>query len=138
MYPLSFKYVEPWQCCSYCIDHSINNQPLPRFWDSVIHLMWTSFCKNPCSLLSFCLDACFIRIPDMVNLYVRLISNPSTWWMPNLKCFFLNQYRQKFLSTLLHKGVSLVWISFTTFICNYCRLIDSSTSYIEKTQTTIA
>jgi hypothetical protein len=33
------------------------------------------------------------------------------------------------------KGVGLIWVSFATFILNCCRLIDSLTSYIEKTQT---
>ncbi len=64
--PPSFENVKPWQCCPNYINNTINNQPFPGLGNGVIHLLRTSSCQNPSSCLSFCLDVCFIIIPDMI------------------------------------------------------------------------
>jgi hypothetical protein len=40
--------------------------------------------------------------------------------------------------TLSQKGVSHVWVSFATFIFNFCKLIDNPISYIDKSLAIIA
>jgi hypothetical protein len=66
------------------------------------------------------------------------MSKPSPWWMLSSSCLCLNQYHEEFPNILPKKGVGLTWDNSTTFNFGYCKLIDSPTSCIAKTQTTIA
>ncbi len=60
-----------------------------------------------------------------VNPCALLISKPLACRMLNFGCRSLNQNHQELRGTPCLNGLTLVWITFATFIFNCCKVIDN-------------
>lgn len=63
--------------------------------------------------------------------YAMQISSSSTSWIMSFGFWCLNQYHQLFLCNMFLKQVCLMWLSFTTFIFNCYKVMESPKSCIQ-------
>jgi hypothetical protein len=68
----TFEDVEYQQTPSYSVDDTTNCQSFPRLGNGVVHLLWTSFRQHTSSWLMSNLDACFIKIPNVIYRIIVL------------------------------------------------------------------